>query len=196
MIDSDEVYNILTNEWKFLDWQVQGFGMLRTYLDGPGEPRLQIWDQRLAEWGNGAIHDHPWHFKSRVIAGILFNQRYTRTSGIDRSWAKYQAVKLTPGIGGGRHDEDPVEIWLSKNPVEVLSAGEEYSQRADELHLTRYLPGTVTIIERTRTPEMSDTATSIWPDDSDVPWIFFEPRPAGAGEVKTVVESCLRTWWM
>lgn len=199
MIDRNEVYDILSNEWKFLDWQVQGFGMLRTYLDGPGEPRLQIWDQRLAEWGNNAIHDHPWDFKSRVIAGTLFNQRYGREgAGFENVIGRarpYREVKLTPGIGGGRHEEESIETWLYKSAVEILSAGEEYSQQAEELHVSRYLQGTVTIIERERTRE-SDTASSMWPRDSDVPWIFYEPRPANIDEIKTVVESCLRTWWL
>jgi hypothetical protein len=124
----------------------------------------------------------------------LINQRYTRLNGIGK-WGSYREVKLTPGVGGGRHEDEPVETWLQKAPVEILSAGEEYSQTARELHVSRYLQGTITIIERERTRE-SDTASSIWPTDSDVPWIFYEPRPANTVEIKTVVESCLRMWWL
>jgi hypothetical protein len=198
----DDVHELLWREWKFLEWQVQGFGMLRTYLGGPGETRLQIWDQRLAAVGNSAIHDHPWDFTSKIIAGTMINQRYRRPGldgffygGSTTSLARhYKERIITPGVAGGASEEIR-DVFLMEGPIEVYSAGEQYSQTWDELHLSRYVQGTVTVIQRHRT-RGEDKASSIWPADNDVPWSFYESRPAGITEVRTVIDSCLRMWWL
>lgn len=199
MLDDNEVKEILLH-WMEYEWQVQGFGMLRTYLEGDGEPRLQIWDQRLAVWGNGAIHDHPWHFRSRIIAGTLFNQRYRRFNSEDIdligkqyefSW--YNELKIQPGENGGALDEKPRRTQLRAEPIEVYSKNEEYTMLADELHITRYANGTVTMIERERM-RAADTASSLWKGDID--WTFFRPRSATQQETAKVIGDCLYNWWL
>jgi hypothetical protein len=203
LLDDQEVKRILL-DWKDYNWQVQGFGMLRTYLEGEGEPRLQVWDQRLAVWGNGAIHDHPWDFRSRIIAGTLFNQRYRRwqrngTSMTDidligkhHEFEWYNEVKIKPGEEGGQLDKKPKRVELRKEPLEIYTKTDEYTQFADELHQTRYINGTVTMIERMRVRE-ADTASSLWKDGE---WVFFRPRPATAQEVAKVIGDCLYNWWL
>jgi hypothetical protein len=198
MLDDQEVYQIL-RDWKSYEWQVQGFGMLRTYLKGEGEPRLQIWDQRLAVWGNGAIHDHPWDFRSRIIAGMLFNQRCRRWSddidliGKRNEFEWYNELKIQPGQDGGPLEEEPKRVQLRTEPVEVYAKTEEYTMRADELHITRYANGTVTMIERERVRE-ADTASSLWKDGPH--WSFFRPRPATPQETAKVIGDCLYNWWL
>lgn len=198
MLNREEVAEILAH-WDQFKWEVQGFGMMRTYdLDGDGEPRLQVWDQRLAVWGNGAIHDHPWNFTSRIIAGTLFNQRFDRSTRVRADgmhYGLYKELMITPGKDGGAQDEEPQEIYLTPEPVEMYSAGEEYKMGWQELHITRYAQGTVTMIERERT-RGHDTASSIWPADNDVPWKFFRPRPAKFEECCVVLGDCLKTWWL
>lgn len=200
MLNKDEVKEILLN-WPDYRWEVQGFGMLRTYIeDGDGEPRLQIWDQRLAQFGNGAIHDHPWNFTSRIIAGLLYNQRFERDNNqliADKSahpGAKlFKEVLITPGKDGGAQDEEPFDTWLVPLQIEAYSAGEEYEMAWHELHVTRYLNGTVTMIERQRT-RSHDTASSL--SSGSVPWIFFRPRIATPEECEAVIGDCLKEWWL
>lgn len=62
------------------DWTVQGFGMLRCYLDSDKRFRLNIWDDRLAVPHVSVIHDHPWSFDSWIINGIFHNQRFEEAS--------------------------------------------------------------------------------------------------------------------
>ena len=40
------------------DWSVQGFGMMRRYLDADKKYRLNIWDSSLAGRNVSIIHDH------------------------------------------------------------------------------------------------------------------------------------------
>ena len=137
MLLSREEIQVILENWENYEWQVQGFGMLRTYLGGSGEPRLQVWDQRLARWGNNAIHDHPWAFESTIYAGLLFNQRfdiYLRPQDPNG-----HITDIIPGTRGGQLSERPVTPCLiSPVPLEVYSMGDRYSQHHREMHLTRY----------------------------------------------------------
>lgn len=171
-------------------WEVQGFGMLRTYL--PDDVRLQIWDPRLAVWGNNAVHDHPWDFSSTIIAGTIFNERFRFTeSDEDVLVAKhYLARRIKPGIGGGRLDQDPSDVLLMSKGIEVYGPGETYSQRAAELHVTRYALSTITLLRRTGRLER-DEAMSLWPAEQEAESIFYEPRPATKNEVHAVCSRAL-----
>ena len=60
-------------------WTVQGFGFLRTYFGPPDAPkkfRLNLWDSDFTIPNVSTIHDHPWSFKSIIVAGDFYNQRY------------------------------------------------------------------------------------------------------------------------
>lgn len=197
MVTRQEVHNVLRH-WADYTWQVQGFGMVRTYLEGPNEPRLQVWDQRVAAWDNNAMHDHPWKFTSTIFAGMLFNQRFVEmhedefpVPGAD----KYHTTLITPGERGGQLTEAPIkDVFLYKPPVEVYGMGDTYSQEHRELHVTRYLQGTVTLIERTDR-EDADKAVVAWPHGTSQP-PFVNPRPASDHEVAMVIGDCLKAWWL
>ena len=60
------------------EWTVQGFGMLRTYLDPDKRFRLNVWHSKLAIPNVSIVHDHPWHFTSWVMGGNFTNVRYTK----------------------------------------------------------------------------------------------------------------------
>lgn len=192
-LSRSDVHDILT-KWRDYEWQVQGFGMLRTYLPGPGEPRLQVWDQRLATWSNNAIHDHPWAFRSTIFAGVLFNQRYdvrVIDYGIDG-----HTTEIVPGTRGGLLSERPVlPCRIVPQPVEVYSMGESYSQTHREMHLTKYLPGTVTLITRSER-EAADIARVAWYGEADEQPPFVNPYPAPAEIVERVIGDALKAWWL
>ena len=186
------VENVLRN-WHQHKWETQGFGMLRTYLPGENEPRLQVWDQRLLVWENSNIHDHPWDFESTIIAGHLFNERYKRVESLNYFGAeKYNEALIVPGPVQ-EEAPTPHKVWLVRQPLEMYGPGEQYSQTWSELHTTRYSQGTVTLIERKRTRPDGDHASSIWKGDG--PWVSARPRPATNAEVQLVVDNALRTWF-
>lgn len=191
MYSSQDVKDVLLN-WKDHQWQMQGFGMLRTYLPGEGEPRLQIWDQRLAQPGNNTVHDHPWNFESHIYAGVLWNQRYfidRRHSFHGQMWEEHF---ITPGVGGGLTEKKSHPVRLAPQQLEMYAKDEGYGQTWSELHLSRYLNGTVTLITRERA-RPSDSASSF--SNGRVPWSFFEPRPATQEEILRTITYSLLEWW-
>lgn len=192
----DEVHDILDN-WRQYQWQVQGFGMIRTYLDGPGEPRLQVWDQRLATWSNNAIHDHPWAFTSTIYAGVLYNQRFkVRPTEANDSYAKGHTTEIIPGTRGGLLSERLVDrCRIEPLPIEVYSLGESYRQTHREMHLTKYLPGTVTLITRTEREE-ADIARVAWYGGAGDQPPFVNPYPATPDLAELIIQSALDSWWL
>ena len=196
----DDVRRILEDHANY-EWQVQGFGMLRIYLPGEMESRLQVWDQRLASWSNNAIHDHPWAFRSTVYAGQLINQRYqiqlahphgpyTATTG------NGHITEIVPGTRGGLLSERPVlPCQISRNTPEVYAMGDSYRQTHREMHLTKYAQGTVTVIDRFEREE-ADIARVAWFGEPHDQPPFVQPYPADRKTVALVIGDCLRAWWL
>jgi hypothetical protein len=159
-------------------WTVQGFGMLRCYLDADHVYRLNIWDGRLRYPGVSMIHDHPWHFESYVLVGSLKNLRY-RHSGDGQP---YDAMKIITGEGGAQIEELK-PVLLTRGIAEWYDAGKTYHQRADEIHETDAVIGTVTLNKRERVH--GDVATVFWPKGKQ--WVTAEPRAATPDEIKRAV---------
>jgi hypothetical protein len=196
----NRVYSILKTPTAY-EWQTQGFGMLRCYLGGPDDLRLQVWDQRLMVWNFSPIHDHPWDFTSTIVAGLLFNQRYLRIpDGVDTythyPLGHYNERIIVPGpntVDVDNPDPDIRNVLLGQGPLEQYGPGETYSQVWNELHQTRYVNGTVTLIARHRTRPDGDKASSIWSGDG--PWVSARPRAAEENEIKETIDYALRTWF-
>lgn len=197
-LDREEVEFILRHHRNF-EWDIQGFGMLRMYVDTERRTRLQVWDQRLAVFGASPIHDHPWDFRSVVHAGVLYNQRFTRSHVRgEGTWQQYSERIITPGPNTiDEDDEHPTvkSIWLVPQPIEVYMLGESYQQTWRELHCTRYQQGTVTVIDRDRTRPDGDRASSIWKGEPDA-WVSARPIPATEQQVDMIISDCLRAWWL
>src|SRR5690606_6234880 len=156
---------------------------------GPNEPRLQVWDQRLACWGNNAIHDHPWAFESTTYAGLLFNQRFDVATERPEEWDEPNGhvTDISPGTRGGRLAARPVVACrITSQPMEVYSLGDRYSQTHREMHLTRYQQGTVTLIERFGREE-ADIARVAWFGEAHEQPPFVNPYAAASEMVETVI---------
>jgi hypothetical protein len=168
------------------DWTLQGLGMLRTYLSK--EVRLHVWDDRYAVRGVSTMHTHPWDFESLVVAGVLINKRYR----VGDHGLPYNAQELRCGPGGCLKSS-PYLVYLNQAPgVEAYTDGELYTQRADEIHVTKPQRGTVTLIHR-RFHEDEDTARVYWPRGSR--WVSAEPRPATPEEIQEITSHALSTWF-
>lgn len=199
-LSRDDVRRILEHPEDHV-WQVQGFGMLRTYLDGPNEPRLQVWDQRLATWANNAIHDHPWAFTSVTYAGMLYNQRYKVEPWLEflgdppDGFGNGHTTEIVPGTRGGKLSERPVPPCLiTPLPVEVYAMGDTYSQHHREMHLTRYLQGTVTVIERFGREE-ADIARVAWYGAAEEQPPFVNPYEPTPEQIERTLRLALDTWF-
>ena len=187
------VSSILQDERR--SWTVQGFGFLRTYFgpaDAPKKFRLNLWDSRFTVSGVSTIHDHPWDFKSVVVAGDFSNQRYhmrRSVGGLDLG-PSHSFTTIKTGEGGGLEKSATEHCMLERQPTEHYHAGEAYYQRADEIHETYFADGAVTLNER-----IGDTehARVFWPYGTD--WVDALPRPATREEVFFAVNSSLERWF-
>lgn len=164
------------------EWSIQGFGMLRTYLDDDHIERLHIWDASVAVEDVSTIHDHPWDFESRIVRGTLNNRRYTIIGGgplnsviVDGA---VHAAKIRCGVGGGII-EDYGRVHIGLTASEDYEAGDRYSMLAPELHESYPERGAVTLIKRSFKDDR-DTAMVCWKDGE---WVSAEPRPATHEEI-------------
>jgi len=128
-------------------WVMQEIGLLGLRLDDQREYRLHVWDPSSSV-GEPPIHDHPFDFTSTVIAGEMTNTRYKE----DPLGVEYRRVRYTPPNEDDRRSDT---VPLSGTAT-TLTAGGQYHQLAHELHDSRQPPGTVTIIQRTFTGDVSE----------------------------------------
>lgn len=179
---------VLTSPFN-LKWSVQGLGMLRTYLSP--EVRLHIWDSSLRVKNVSPIHDHPWHLDSLIVSGCLKQHRYT----LDRIGAlnpllmgeELQMTKIQCGENACIKTE-PVRVTAYKWPLEVYFADATYRQTKDEIHETKAVDGTVTLVNRTFEGDR-ETARVFWRGDGG--WIDAAPRPATTEEIDRVCNRAL-----
>lgn len=174
------------------EWSLQGFGMLRLYLTK--ETRLHVWSDTFAVPNVSDIHDHPWHFKSTVIAGSIRNTRFLPIIANDVSLPpsqRYLTRRILCGNGGCVMGEvSEVGLWTPGE--EVYGEGFSYSQSASEIHRSEPADGTVTIITRTFLDD-PDHANVFWRQGEE--WVSAEPRPATPEEVKAITGNALRIWF-
>lgn len=170
-------------------WTVQGFGMIRTYLDNAKRWRLNIWDDRLMVPNVSLIHDHPWDFDSLIISGELHNRRYDARFGGIGYRPTHNYCNILTGEGGGMVDQISKDALLVQRQPEVYYCGESYNQQRDEIHETYATRGTVTLNDRTPATK-AHTARVFWPLGQK--WVDAEPREATSFEILSATAVALR----
>jgi hypothetical protein len=130
------VFTILRHAEDF-PWRMQDIGLMGLRLDDQREYRIHVWDPSYSV-GDPPIHDHPYDFTSRVIAGELTNTLYAE----DPAGDNYVRFRYSLGAEDQRRSDT---VKLSATP-ETFAEDGEYSQLAHELHVSWQEPGTVTVI--------------------------------------------------
>jgi hypothetical protein len=159
-------------------WTMQDIGLLGLRLDERRECRLHVWAPSSCV-GEPPIHDHPFDFTSTIIAGEMTNTRYDESpSGIEYRRVRYS----TPDEDARTADT----VKLTRTAT-TLAAGDQYFQLAHELHESRQLPGTVTLIRRTfrNAPELTVCLRD------DAAWVSGRSRPAAPEEVRRIAATAL-----
>lgn len=159
-------------------WRMQDIGLLGLWLDDRREYRLHVWGPTYAV-GDPLVHDHPYDFTSLVVAGEMTNTRYVEdAAGRDYTRVRYSVA-----------DEDArtTDTVTLSGTATAFGAGDEYSQRADELHDSRQVPGTVTIIRMA----FVDTPVLSVCTNGEVPWVSSQARPATPEEIKIITATAL-----
>jgi hypothetical protein len=170
----------------YYHWTVQGFGMLRTYIDGNKVWRLNVWNKALVVPNVSTIHNHPWHFESWIIAGRFANRRYTE----EQIGTAYSVATIKTGEGGGVRSETTA-VSLRSHGDEMYRPGDHYKQRADEIHESFYSNGCVTLNKRERVGD-GEHARVYWP--AGLEWVDAEPRAATEEEITTTAGLALYGW--
>ncbi len=176
-LDKVLVRNILEHAHDY-PWRYTGIGLLGLRLDDHREFRLHVWAPDRST-GGAVIHDHPYDFTSRIIVGELTNARYEE----DPSGVKYLRERYSPGNEELR-TSDVVQL---ASRVETYREGEEYSQLAPELHDSRQLPGTVSVIRCT----FRDVGELTVCRPEDAPWVSGSARAATPDEVAAITAQAL-----
>lgn len=169
------------------EWSLQGFGMLRTYLDDQRVFRLHIWSQEHAVENVSLMHNHPWDFTSKIIAGEITNRRFTESE----DGQPFTRSRILCGEGGCIKSE-PERVLLAAWPPERYIEGDSYKQTATEIHSSHPADGTVTLIERVF-GEDNDHA-DVYYKEGEI-WVSAEPRTASEAEIKAICNKSLRLWF-
>lgn len=185
-------------------WSLQGLGMLRTYLDEDHVHRLHVWTIDVAnEIGASELHTHPWDFHSEVVAGVVCNTRFKpwpiNIAGQGELPMKiWQVQKIKCGEGGCLVGEPSTvelcegleERYGNDKPNTVYPC--RYEQKAGEIHRSKPLDGTVSIITRHFNSD-TEHAYVYFPQDEE--WISAEPRPATDDEIVKITRNSLEKWF-
>jgi len=176
-LDKVLVRNILAHAHDY-PWTLQEFGLLGLRLDDQREYRLHVWaPDRWSE--SPVIHDHPFDFTSRVLAGEMTNSRYV----VDPSGLTYLRERYMPP----NEDVRTTDLVQLAGTVETYREGDEYAQLAHELHDSHQLPGTVTVIRRT----FRDVGELTVCRPEGAPWVSGTARPATVQEVTAITSMAL-----
>ena len=127
----------------------------------------------------GPVHDHPFDFTSTIVAGELTNIRYQE----DPFGTEYRRERYSPGDEESR-TRDTIKLSGTET---TLTAGDHYCQLAHELHDSRQLPGTVTII-RWAFKDVSELTVCTRGDGA---WVSAQSRPAAPEEVARITATAL-----
>lgn len=158
--------------------------MLRTYLDDAKRWRLNVWDNRLRIPNVSTIHDHPWSFKSYILAGVLHDHIFMMIDDEDPAVYTHSFHVIKTGEGGGPI-EAPQHCRLKRLGRASYGPGACYAHERTTIHETDSLNGTVTLNDRTP-PTKEHTARVFWPYGER--WVDAEPRIATAAEIES---ACL-----
>lgn len=184
------VRDVLLN-WDRREWTLQGFGMLRTYLDDERAYRLHIWSEEDAVEDVSQMHTHPWDFESLVIAGRLVDEAFIEMAREGCGSVPYLRQRILCGEGGGLLGEaEPVQI-LSLG-TKAMGEGHSYAHKARDIHISRPVDGTVTLLQRTFGADV-DHASVYWPEGKQ--WVSAEPRAATEAEVGRICAKALEKWF-
>ncbi len=159
-------------------WRLQGIGLLALRLDDRRECRLHVWDPEGCV-GDPPVHDHPYDFTSTVVVGELINTRYAE----DPDGDPYCRDRYAMSDENDRRTDTVRLVGTSTTHL----PGDRYHQLAAELHDSRQVPGTVTIIRcswRDR-PELTVCRRP------GAPWVSGQARPATPAEIERITTRAL-----
>lgn len=182
----NKVREMLNNPLDY-EWEIQGFGMLRTYIDA--NTRVQIWHNNYKIPNVTDIHTHPWDFTSFIIQGYMQNLCFIE-SKIENETVPEDIIYNRCLILTGEHAyvKEKTKVILSRDTNIKYTNGMEYTHKKDVPHRTEYSNGTITVLTKNNINKDS-LAYSYTKGDSE--WVSAAPRIATNEEVMFFVNEAL-----
>lgn len=186
MLNQLLVKKILTNPLNY-EWELQGFGMLRLYLDK--EIRLQVWSKKYQTKNVSIIHTHPWNFKSTIICGQMTNILYSEKEFPQYKENNFYKSRILTGKNAKQFNTK--EVCLIESKRTSYKPNECYYHDKTEPHKTEFIDGTVTIIERSNRSK-ENHAYSYWEiEHGENGWVSAAPRLATKQEILDICSEAL-----
>jgi hypothetical protein len=173
----NKVNDVLENPFNYI-WELQGFGMLRTYIDK--NTRLQIWLKEFIIDDVTDIHTHPWDFNSLIYQGEIINHCYEESeTGIP-----YNKCLIVTGENAYVKESNIIKLkTLTKR---TYKKGDIYFHNKDIPHRIDFKDGTITILTKSNIQENSLAYSYANPFRG---WVSAAPRLAKYSEVKTFINA-------
>ena len=179
------VKQVMENPFNF-EWELQGFGMLRTYIDK--NTRLQIWLKDFIVPNITDIHTHPWDFQSFIYQGQIRNNiffEYELQDQVREEW--FQCVKCLILTGEHAYVKERNPIILKPNGSFEYFCGDTYFHEKNIPHRIDFIDGTITILTKSNIHE--DSLAYSYVKGFNNEWVSAAPRIATKEEIQTFIDA-------
>ena len=178
------VKNVMENPFNY-EWELQGFGMLRTYIDK--DTRLQIWLKDFIVPNVTDIHTHPWDFQSFIYQGqitnYIFKEHEYHEPPFD-SWYEYNRCLILTGEHA--YVKEKEKVLLYGYGTYSFTKGDTYFHGKNIPHRIDFVDGTITILTK-QNIQKDNLAYSYVPNGGE--WVSAAPKIATNKEVRIFIEA-------
>lgn len=178
------VKQVMENPFNY-EWELQGFGMLRTYIDK--NTRLQIWLKDFIVPDVTDIHTHPWDFQSFIYQGQITNfifKEYALEDQVSGEWFQSDRCLILTGVTAFVKEKTPIIL----KPLDKVgySRGDIYFHGKDVPHRIDFIDGTITILTKSNIHEDSLAYSYV---QNGGEWVSAAPRLATKEEIIPFIDA-------
>ena len=187
MEEKETLLDILKNPFNY-EWEVQGLGMLRTYLNK--DTRFQIWNKDLIVDGVTDIHTHPWDFISVILQGKITNHIYKEYPEQVNKSKKY--FRCLINTGEDAYVKEKNEVYLLKCDKNTYTSGNFYIHKKHVPHKIKFKDGTITVLNKfNKNGEDKKSSEAYTYVKNGKDWVSAMPRPAKEHEIHDTIKKAL-----
>ena len=179
----DEIVKKILNNPLDYEWEIQGFGMLRTYISK--NTRLQIWLKEFIVPNVTDIHTHPWNFESLIYQGDITNYCFMESESSDGN--KFDKCLILTGENAYVKEKIPTIMEIVS--TEWYTTGDSYYHKKTIPHRIDFSDGTITILTKSNIDKDS-LAYSYVPNGKE--WVSAAPRQATEEEIQKFIKAALK----
>jgi hypothetical protein len=176
-VQLDMVNRALTFPDEF-KWTQQGLGMVRTKLTRA--LRLHIWHPSFLVEAASKVHNHPWNFTSRILAGRLSDITFTY-----QDLAPQMVVNVIE-CGANAHVKDTFIGHIAVDQIRSYKKGDCYSMFKEEFHSTSIgITGCLSLIDRDLSSwENDDAEVLTYPNEE---WVSAAPVDLSPERIRQIL---------